>query len=211
MRTGYLIALEGLDGAGTTSQVAPLVTALSAHGYPAVDTAEPSDGPIGQSLRLALQKKWQADEATLALLFAADRLHHLSAFIMPHLHQGHIVVTDRYLLSSFAYQSTALDDTWISSLNAKARPADLNIYFQVDPETAKLRREQRKQQEEHFESSKRQQQVYQVYETLFLKPDVQQHAIRIDATASKSQVTEQLVQTVLAWLAKQGAPPDASR
>lgn len=211
MHTGYLIALEGLDGAGTTSQLAPLVEALSAHGHPSVATAEPSDGPIGQSLRRALQKQWHADESTLALLFAADRLHHLSTLILPQLAQGRIVVTDRYLLSSYAYQCTALDAPWIHSLNAKARPADLNLYFRIDPEIAKHRRQTRQQQEEHFEAAQRQRQVHQAYEDLIRQPDIAPHVKTIDAAMPKDDVTQHLIQTVLQWLAAKKAGTGAAQ
>lgn len=105
------VVLEGLDGAGTTTQTKLLVERLTARGIPAIATHEPTSGPIGTLIRRALRHDWPRPEgelgsveppswATLALLFAADRLEHLQRVVDPALAQGKVVVSDRYDLST---------------------------------------------------------------------------------------------------------------
>jgi len=73
------------------------------------------------------------DETALALLFAADRADHLSGEVLPLLKQGVTVVTDRYLLSSFAYQAVHVDADWFERVNAPFPPPDLTVYLDVSP------------------------------------------------------------------------------
>ena len=137
MNRGCLIALEGIDGAGTTSQVAPVASRLRLLGHDVLPTCEPTDGAIGRLLRQCLRAHGNPEEpgeATMALLFAADRLAHLAEIIEPALQRGAIVLTDRYVWSSFAYQSAALPADWVRQINAQARPADLTIYFDLPEE-----------------------------------------------------------------------------
>src|SRR5690242_14637174 len=108
MHRGMLVALEGIDGSGTSTQMGPLAALVRARGCEVVTTAEPTGGPIGMLLRQALRRQLRLDDATLALLFAADRLDHLSHEVEPALARGAVVLTDRYILSSYAYQSSTL-------------------------------------------------------------------------------------------------------
>jgi dTMP kinase len=107
---GFLV-LEGLDGAGTTTQLDRLRRHFDADGARAWCTCEPTDGPVGLLIRAALRREVALSARTLALLFAADRWEHLYARgggIRDRLGRGEIVVSDRYLFSSLAYQG----DTW---------------------------------------------------------------------------------------------------
>ena len=109
---GRLIAVEGLDGAGKGTQVELLRRRLKG---PVYVTYEPTDGPIGLQIRLALEHRVTVSAATLAALFAADRVDHLyhEGGILDHLQRGVDVISDRYYLSSFAYQGMSLDWDWI--------------------------------------------------------------------------------------------------
>src|SRR5688572_4731702 len=101
MTRGRFIALEGLDGSGTTTQAARLADALGARGRTVVRTQEPSHGPIGRLVREALRSlDAPLDPDALALLFAADRRDHVASEIEPALARGHDVVCDRYVMSS---------------------------------------------------------------------------------------------------------------
>ncbi len=124
---GQLIAVEGIDGAGTTTQSRALFEWLTARGRDCVLTAEPSTGPVGRLLRGALRSEPILDEAAMALLFAADRLDHLTREIKPALDDDLTVITDRYLFSSLAYQSIGNNPAWVETINGLARPADLTI------------------------------------------------------------------------------------
>lgn len=162
---GRFIVLEGIDGSGTTTQARRLVEALEARGEPTLLTCEPTSGPVGALLRQALQKKLLADDGaaarrldwtTLALLFAADRLDHLHQVVVPALEAGRTVVSDRYVLSSLAYQSVTSPEgpeslPWIRELNRHAPPPDLTLVLDVDEAVAAERRALRGGPPELFE------------------------------------------------------------
>ena len=150
------IVVEGIDGAGTTTQAKLLTNALESQGQPALYTFEPTDGAIGQLIRRRLKGEGDVDWVTMALLFAADRADHLSRVIEPALAAGKWVVSDRYDLSSLAYQSlTAPEPTtalaWIRELNAHARRPDLTLVLEVSATAADQRRVRRGADSEVYE------------------------------------------------------------
>ncbi|HEY4243117.1 MAG TPA: dTMP kinase [Kofleriaceae bacterium] len=159
-----LIVLEGLDGAGTTTQTKRLVAHLAAHGVPAHGTREPSDGPVGKLLRELLTGHHaiagQAlSQSTFGLLFAADRLDHLQREVEPALARGTVVVSDRWYHSSLAYQGTGAERDWIAQLNARARRPDLTLFLSVRPEVAAQRRVAAGRVQELFEDLRMQEDV----------------------------------------------------
>jgi dTMP kinase len=146
-RRGRLVVLEGLDGAGTTTQSRLLAAGLRARGRPVHLTAEPSGGPVGALLRQVLAGRVAGagggpfDPGALALLFAADRLDHWQSELGPRLAAGEDVISDRYTLSSLAYQSlTTGDGAWVEAQNARAPVPDLTILLRVRPAVAVRRR-----------------------------------------------------------------------
>jgi len=130
---GRLIAVEGLDGAGKGTQVERLRRRL---GRPVYVTYEPTDGPIGLQIRLALERRVKVSAATLAALFAADRVDHLyhEGGILDHLQQGVDVISDRYYLSSFAYQGMSLDWDWIWHMHAHCIRPEVTFFVDVPVE-----------------------------------------------------------------------------
>jgi dTMP kinase len=144
---GKFIVLEGIDGAGTTSQIDRVVRFLAALGRPAVATREPSDGPIGRLIREILLGKHatpagaKVSGETMALLFAADRTDHLHREILPHLQAGVDVVSDRYHLSSLADQAEESDIEWVGGLARGIRRPDLTIVFDLPVSVAFKRRQ----------------------------------------------------------------------
>src|SRR5260221_6737154 len=125
------IALEGIDGSGTTTQSGHLVAHLASRGRRAHATREPSAGPIGRLLREILLGQHglpggaPADGQAMALLFAADRRDHLRREIEPALAAGTDVVSDRYLMSSLAYQAEEAERSWVASLARVVRAPDI--------------------------------------------------------------------------------------
>ena len=102
---GLFISFEGGDGAGKTTQLSRLAEWVTqATGREVVRTREPGGTELGRSLRQVLLHGSDIDSRTEALLFAADRAHHVAALIRPALARGAVVLTDRYLDSSVAYQ-----------------------------------------------------------------------------------------------------------
>ena len=133
MGRGLFICIEGLDKCGKTTHSTLLVEYLRKGGYDAVYTSEPSNGEIGRFIReFVLNRKRRIYAAVEALLFAADRAEHTETFIKPNLQKGRIVVSDRYVFSSLAYQGAAgMDLEWIREINRAAIDPDLAIYIDV--------------------------------------------------------------------------------
>ena len=111
---GVFVVVEGIDGSGSTTHTKLLGKALRQRGLKVVETCEPSAGPIGALIRQVLQRRLFVADAsgprefawsTMALLFAADRMDHLDSTVVPALREGAVVLSDRYDLSSLAYQS----------------------------------------------------------------------------------------------------------
>lgn len=145
-RRGRFIVLEGIDGSGTTTQLDKAVSHLLHQGHPAVATREPSAGPVGRLLReallgrLNLEDGTRVDGRTMALLFAADRIDHLQREVEPQLAAGTAVVSDRYVLSSLAYQAEEADRQWVASLARGIVQPDLTILLDLPIEVAAQRR-----------------------------------------------------------------------
>jgi dTMP kinase len=146
--------IEGIDGAGLSTQAAQLLhhfrnTLLK----PVHLTKEPTDGPAGAAIRLKLKNRLSIDPSTLALLFAADRADHLATEVAPRLAAGINVISDRYLLSSYAYQSLNFDLSWLRALNAQCRRPDLTIFLDTPVDIALSRLTTERWQREYFEDA----------------------------------------------------------
>jgi dTMP kinase len=170
-RRGRFVVLEGLDGAGTTTQARLLADALRAEGRTVHLTAEPSGGPVGALVRQVLNRRIGGrdggpfDPAALALLFAADRLDHAAVEIAPKLADGIDVVSDRFTLSSLAYQGLAVGDLpWVEGVNGRAPAPDVTILLRVPPEVGLRRRHAASLDREIFEVAAFQRKVAASYE-----------------------------------------------
>jgi dTMP kinase len=166
------VALEGIDGSGTTTQLPRLVAHLEARGRRAHATREPSTGPVGRLLRElllgqhALPGGAPADGHAMALLFAADRRDHLRREVEPRLAEGVDVVTDRYLMSSLAYQAEEADRDWVAGLARQVRPADLTILLDVPVAVAAARRRAAGRAVERYDDDGVQARVAETYRRL---------------------------------------------
>ena len=190
---GRFIVLEGADGVGTTTQMRSLADALRARGRDVHTTAEPSTGPIGVMIRDVLRTRAH-DDATkreLALLFAADRLHHHAHEIAPKLAAGVDVVSDRYVLSSLVYQSLDLPIDWIATLNAHAPPADATVVVTCPVDVA-LQRLQARSERDLFETRAIQERVHAQYAALASKVN----AMIVDGTGAIDAVTARIVRAL---------------
>lgn len=189
---GLFICIEGLDKSGKTSQSILLVEALSKKGYDAVYTTEPSRGEIGRFIRrYVLQRKRRVPAVVEALLFAADRADHTEKEVKPMLKQGKIVVSDRYLYSSLAYQGAAgLDINWIREVNKSALKPDLAIYLDIPIELISKRCKQEKSVMERPDTQKRVREVY-------LRFVQEGELVPIDGTRPMRQVAEDIKTMVL--------------
>ncbi|MYT12359.1 dTMP kinase [Streptomyces sp. SceaMP-e96] len=144
--TGFFIALEGGDGAGKSTQVEALAEWIRGKGHEVVVTREPGATAIGKRLRsiiLDVSTSGLSDRAE-ALMFAADRAEHVNSVIRPALERGAVVITDRYIDSSVAYQGAGrnLDPTEIARISRWATDGlvpHLTVLLDISPETARER------------------------------------------------------------------------
>jgi len=162
MRKGMLICIEGIDASGKTTQAKLLVKNLNERGYEAVYTSEPTKGFFGQILRQKILYGNERVPAVVeALLFALDRLEHVEKEIKPALKEEKMVVSDRYLYSSIAYQGAAgLDPAWIEEINRWAIKPDLAIYLDVPAEVVIKRLKRKRSVMETLENQRRVRNVY---------------------------------------------------
>ncbi|MEU2548852.1 dTMP kinase [Streptomyces roseolus] len=144
--TGFFIALEGGDGAGKSTQVQALADWIRAKGHEVVVTREPGATPIGKRLRSILLDVSSAglSNRAEALLYAADRAEHVDSLVRPALERGAIVISDRYIDSSVAYQGAGRDlsPTEIARISRWATGGlvpNLTVLLDVSPETARER------------------------------------------------------------------------
>ena len=115
------VVLEGLDGAGTSTQLSLLSKRLKHAGTPHSATWEPTDGPVGKLLRAILAQEVKMLPATIAMLYAADRYEHVNApetGILARASRGELVISDRYVFSSLAYQSIESGFDFVFGLNS---------------------------------------------------------------------------------------------
>ena len=202
---GRFIVLEGIDGAGTTTQTARLAARLRAEGTAVRSTKEPSDGPVGTLVRQVLTGRivvpggrapgW----ATMALLFAADRMDHVETEVEPFVSNGGVIVSDRYDASSLAYQSItsgaggAPAIEWIRSLNRHALRPDLTIVLDVSSDVAAARRAQRGEAAQLYEQNEVQRALSVFYKNL-AKHLPNDRVVVIDASPDADEVHARVIE-----------------
>jgi len=141
---GRFIVFEGGEGSGKSTQVDRLADSLQAYGRAVVTTREPGATPLGKRIRAIVLDPPEADDEAPsaraeALLYAADRAHHVETMIMPALRAGSIVLSDRYVDSSLAYQGAGRtlaseEVRWLSSWATGGLRPDLVVLLDIDPE-----------------------------------------------------------------------------
>ncbi len=195
------LVIEGIDGAGTTTQTARLLAALDERGIKAHATREPTDGPIGKLLRQILAGEHApTDATTLGLLFAADRADHLQREIEPALADGQVVISDRYYHSSYAYQGSEEERDWIAKLNARARVPDCTFFLAVDPEVAAKRRDEDNREEELFDKLETQKRVAQGYCEVMTACAASERIEQIDGHQSLDEIHAEILRITLSLI-----------
>jgi len=196
---GFFVCVEGLDGCGKTTQTKLLVKRLREMDWDAVYTAEPSRGKIGRFIqKYCLHGEKRTFPVVEALLFAADRFEHVKMEVVPALNKGKIVVSDRYVYSSLAYQgATGLDLKWIKMINEHAIRPDLAIFVDVDPEAVIKRLKPKKSVMENLGTQRK---VRGVYVKFVEKGEL----VRIDGNRSEKEVADDVLKVVLRFLEKRG-------
>lgn len=143
--SGLFVTFEGGDGAGKTTQARLLQEWLTAHGRTVVRTREPGGTEVGVLVRdIVLHHRGEIAPRAEALLYAADRAHHVETVVRPALERGDVVVQDRYLDSSIAYQGAGrvLGATEVRDLSlwaVKGLLPDVTVLLDLEPSAARAR------------------------------------------------------------------------
>lgn len=188
MTKGLFITFEGGDGAGKSTQIERLKEYLEQQGYEVLLTREPGGTNVGEKIREVLldPANVEMDPMTETMLYAAARAQLVAEVIRPALHKGMIVISDRFLDSSLAYQawgrelgSSVLE---INSYGIGDCMPDLTVYLRVDPDTGRKRIRQREQDRIESETEQFHQKVFNGYEQLC--KDYPERIFCVDASRS---------------------------
>ena len=204
MTSPRFIAVEGLDGSGGTTQIGLLRAAFEARGEPVLTTREPSDRPVGKLIREHLRRSWQdcLGDSVFPYLFAADRRDHLDCVVQPALQRGESVLSDRYALSSFAYQAEAHGLDRVMRLNQDFRAPDLTIMLDLPPEVCLERILARGLPRDRFEALEQLQTIQAGYEAAIVSVSQGWNGgpawriVRVDAGGSPEEIAAKVQQAV---------------
>ena len=188
------IVFEGIDGAGTSTQIKKLVE-RGGDGF--VATAEPTSNETGRFLRRMLGGEFSVDEKTNAYLFAADRCEHIfgKGGVKELCESGKTVVSDRYFFSSMAYQSVSCGEELPSLLNSPFPLPEYLFYFVINPEISLGRVTARGEKKEIYETIEKQKKIAAQYEKVISEyektaAETGMKIIRIDASDSIENISE---------------------
>lgn len=202
MKKKIFIALEGIDGSGKSTQSKILAERFVKEGYTVFSTFEPSNGKVGILLRNILKGDIKADERTIAGLFVADRLDHLlnqENGIVKKLEEGHLVITDRYYFSSYAYNGTHINMDWVinaNSLSADILRPNLNIFIDLDPELSLERLRKNRESLEIYETLENLKAVRAKYFEAFDLLKDKENVVIVDGNQSLEQISDDIWETV---------------
>lgn len=198
------IVFEGIDGAGTSTQIKKLVErgnncAESTEKARFIATAEPTGGDTGRFLRRMLAGDFSVDEKTNAYLFAADRCEHIfgKGGVKELCDSGKIVVSDRYFFSSMAYQSVSCGEELPKLLNSPFPLPEILFYFEINPEISLGRVNARGEQKEIYETIDKQKAIAARYEKVISEyeksaSETGMKIVRINAADSIDNISEKI-------------------
>ena len=207
-RPGLFLTFEGGDGVGKTTQTRILAEALRAEGVEVLVTREPGGTDLGAEIRRLLLDGGHVDPRAEALLYAADRAHHVATLVRPALERGAVVVSDRYLDSSVAYQGAArsLGPQEVRDLSLWATEGllpDLTVLLDGDPDLAERRttgrgaKDRLEQEEDAFRVALREQ-------FLTLAEGEPERFVVVDADRPVDQVADDVIEAVVAAVRRHG-------
>ncbi|MFI5185960.1 MAG: dTMP kinase [Chitinophagales bacterium] len=202
MKKNLFIAFEGLDGSGKSTHVKLLADRLKEEGLQIYTTAEPTDSRIGLLIRDIFKHKMEADHRTIAALYAADRLDHLTNKtdgILKKLGEGYTVITDRYYFSSYAYHGVHMAMDWViqaNSLSADLLRPDLNVYIDISPDLSMKRLNKGRNTIELYESIENLKKVREKYFEAFELFEGKENVFITDGNRSRQEIANDIWQEV---------------
>ncbi|MBR2352909.1 MAG: dTMP kinase [Clostridia bacterium] len=202
MAYGHLIVLEGIDGAGKTTQAELLRAHLEAKGRRVVRTAEPTDFESGRVLRAALGGRIKRSECEMAVMFVADRIAHnihptegLEAILAT----GADIICDRYYYSTLAYQGQSTDYAWCKAMNLSCpeiRRPDLCIYLDLTPEQSLERIRKGRESVEIYENVETLTRVREAFLSVLDDLSATDRIAKIDAYRSPEEISREICSLV---------------
>ncbi len=193
------IVLEGIDGAGTSTQLELVRDVLREQRYSVFTTCEPTTAPIGLLIRRILHREIEAEAETTALLFAADRNNHVynkRDGILTKLKEYDFVISDRYFFSSLAYQSVQCGFPFVFSLNSRFPLPEYCFYLNIPSDTGRRRRLGRNK-DELFDDDVFQERVIRAYEKAFQRfSDSPMKFRAIDGQQDRESITAEMVEII---------------
>jgi len=213
VRHGVFVVFEGGEGAGKSTQVDRLATALSGDGLDVVVTREPGATDVGARIRrLVLDKAEAPAPRAEALLYAADRAHHVATVVRPALARGAVVISDRYVDSSLAYQGAGrtlpvAEISWLSSWATGGLKPDLVVLLDVDPGVGLGRVDARGQGQDRLESESRQFHERVRYAFLDLAAADPKRYLVLDAARPADEISAAVSHRLTGLLAAAHPPP----
>jgi dTMP kinase len=201
---GLFIVFEGIDGTGKSTQVHLLADKLRQLGYAVVATREPTDGPYGQRIRELFVDRGAVSREEELALFIADRDQHVKEVIAPALEDGCVVISDRYYLSTVAYQgANGMDPQYILQKNENFPVPDMAIILEIEPaQGIKRIQDQRHEHPNSFEDEVNLQKVAAIFAAMG-----QDYIERIDGSGTIDTIHHQVFAAVATVLARKTGEP----
>ena len=191
---GLFIAFEGIDGAGSSTQLELLTKTLRKEGFRVLATKEPTNNVVGGLIKGVLTDSVKLPPDSLQLLFSADRAHHLQREIIPVLAKGNVVLTDRYFFSTVAYGALDLDRDWLLALNKNFLLPDFIFLLDVSAKVSIERIKNSRFEVELFEREEKLSKVAKNF--LSLAKSFPKNTYVLDGELSKKEVADQVIDLI---------------
>ena len=201
-KRGRLIVLEGIDGAGKTTQAALLEAHLREQGRQVHRTAEPTGFPTGVSLRHALSGTVKKTECEMAAMFVVDRIAHNvhpTEGLQALLANGVDIICDRYYYSTLAYQGQSTDYEWVRAMNLRCPQIiapDLCIYLDLTPDQSLERIRAGRETLEIYENRETLERVRNAFFKVFQDPEMTDRIAIVDAYRAPEEIGRELARLV---------------
>ena len=200
---GLFITFEGCEGSGKTSVILKLVSYLESKGYKVYKTREPGGSKIAEDIRNVILDvdNTDMDKITEALLYAASRRQHLVEKVIPYLNEGYIVICDRYLDSSLAYQGHArgigIDKVYdINMAATEGLLPDLTVYLDIEPSIGlkRINQNNREQNRLDLEKINFHEKVYEGHD--IIRKKFSDRIKSIDASKTPNEVLQDTIKLI---------------
>ncbi|MBQ9937152.1 MAG: dTMP kinase [Oscillospiraceae bacterium] len=196
-KKGRFIVFEGLDGSGKSTQIKLFSEYLKSIGIENVVTCEPTSSDIGKMIRQMLSGNEKINPKTAALLFAADRIEHITAKdgMAELINKGVTVLCDRYYFSSYAYQMADMPLSWVIKINEMAKELlkpDLHIFVDLSPKDCMDRILKNRITTDIFENTERLTKVKNNFLEIFKEVGDSENILVVDGNRKPEEILDEI-------------------